>query len=85
MTDGEPYGRRRQAEIYAMGKAGQPPAYPIGNDELRVAAREVLDDDAWAYLAGGAGEEDTVDENRRAFRRWRVVPRMLPSPSGTCL
>jgi lactate 2-monooxygenase len=77
MTDGEPYGRRRQAEIYAMGKAGQPPAYPIGNDELRVAAREALDEDAWAYLAGGAGEEDTVDENRRAFRRWRVVPRML--------
>jgi lactate 2-monooxygenase len=75
MTD--PYGRQRQAEIYALGKAGQPPTFPIGHDELRAAAREALDDAAWAYVAGGAGEEDTVSENRRAFRRWRIVPRML--------
>jgi len=77
MTDGEPYGRRRQAEIYALGKAGQPPETPVENDALRAAAREALSAEAWAYLAGGAGEEDTVDANRRAFRRWRLVPRML--------
>lgn len=73
----EPYGRQRQAAIYAMGRVGQPPAYPISHEDLRVAAKETLDDDAWAYVAGGAGEEDTVDENRRAFRRWRIVSRML--------
>ncbi len=73
----EPYGRQRQAAIYAMGRAGQPPEYPVSLDGLRAAAKEALDDDAWAYLAGGAGEEDTVDENRRAFGRWRTVPRMM--------
>ena len=73
----EPYGRQRQLEIFAMGKAGIPPEYPIANDELRAAAKEALDDDAWAYLAGGAGDGTTMDANRSTFERWRIVPRML--------
>jgi lactate 2-monooxygenase len=32
---------------------------------------------AWAYVAAGAGTEDTLRENRAAFGRWRIVPRML--------
>jgi isopentenyl diphosphate isomerase/L-lactate dehydrogenase-like FMN-dependent dehydrogenase len=32
---------------------------------------------AWAYVAGSAGNESTAAENRRAFERWRTVPRML--------
>src|SRR5207245_4143917 len=32
---------------------------------------------AFGYVAGGAGSEDTVHANREAFRRWRIVPRML--------
>jgi isopentenyl diphosphate isomerase/L-lactate dehydrogenase-like FMN-dependent dehydrogenase len=31
---------------------------------------------AWAYVAGGAGEERTMDANREAFDRHRLVPRM---------
>jgi isopentenyl diphosphate isomerase/L-lactate dehydrogenase-like FMN-dependent dehydrogenase len=33
--------------------------------------------EAWAYVAGGAGEGRTMGHNRRAFERWRIVPRML--------
>jgi lactate 2-monooxygenase len=33
--------------------------------------------DGYAYVAGGAGTEETMRENRAAFERWRIVPRML--------
>jgi L-lactate dehydrogenase (cytochrome)/lactate 2-monooxygenase len=32
---------------------------------------------AWAYVAGGAGQQRTVRANREAFDRHRLVPRML--------
>jgi lactate 2-monooxygenase len=32
---------------------------------------------AWAYVSGGAGEGRTMQHNREAFERWRIVPRML--------
>jgi isopentenyl diphosphate isomerase/L-lactate dehydrogenase-like FMN-dependent dehydrogenase len=40
-------------------------------------ARTVLRPEAYVYVAGGAGAEDTVRANREAFRRWRLVPRFL--------
>lgn len=33
--------------------------------------------EAFAYVAAGAGSEETVRENGAAFERWRIVPRML--------
>jgi lactate 2-monooxygenase len=33
--------------------------------------------DAWAYVAGGAGEGATMRANRAAFDNWQLVPRML--------
>jgi lactate 2-monooxygenase len=33
--------------------------------------------EAYAYMAGGAGTESTMRENRQAFDRWRIVPRVL--------
>jgi isopentenyl diphosphate isomerase/L-lactate dehydrogenase-like FMN-dependent dehydrogenase len=33
--------------------------------------------EAAAYIAAGAGNEDTVKANREAFDRWRIVPRVL--------
>lgn len=41
------------------------------------AARARLDDEAWRFLSGGAGDGLTVDENYAAFRRWRLRPRVL--------
>jgi lactate 2-monooxygenase len=65
-------------EIYAKGMlAGERPALPIAWAELEERARESLDDRAIAYIFGGAGSEDTMRANLEAFRRWRIVPRVL--------
>ena len=65
-------------EIYAKGMlAGERPSLPIAWAELEEAARESLDERAIAYIFGGAGSEDTMRANLEAFRRWRIVPRVL--------
>lgn len=67
----------RQAEIYLAGVAGRRPRVPIDPARLEQAAAEAMSAEAFAYVAGGAGTESTVRENREAFERWRIVPRML--------
>ncbi|WP_423745385.1 lactate 2-monooxygenase (plasmid) [Haladaptatus sp. SPP-AMP-3] len=72
------FGPNRQREVYAGGMlADQTPDLPTAPDELADLAREHLPPEAHAYVAGSAGSESTKDENRRAFDRWRIVPRML--------
>jgi isopentenyl diphosphate isomerase/L-lactate dehydrogenase-like FMN-dependent dehydrogenase len=66
-----------QNEIYLGGLADQKPEFPISYADLEARAREVLTPEAYGYVAGGAGSEDTMRENLEAFRRWRIVPRML--------
>lgn len=70
-------GPRRQTQIYMEGLADITPDLPVDPGKLEAAALEALDDDAAAYVAGGAGGESTVDANRSAFDKWRLVPRML--------
>jgi isopentenyl diphosphate isomerase/L-lactate dehydrogenase-like FMN-dependent dehydrogenase len=41
------------------------------------AAEKRLDPAAFGYIAGGAGDEWTMRENRAAFERWVLRPRML--------
>ena len=65
-------------EIYAKGMLAQErPEQPISMRELEAAAEAKLDERAVAYIWGGAGSEDTMRENLDAFRRWRIVPRVL--------
>jgi 4-hydroxymandelate oxidase len=45
-------------------------------------ARERVEKSAWAYIAGGAGEEVTLRDNREAFDRLRIMPRVLADPTG---
>ncbi len=66
-----------QNEIYLQGLAGEPPTLPFGWRELEAAAHAALTPAPRGYVAGGAGAEDTMRANRAAFRRWRIVPRML--------
>ncbi|SIQ95442.1 FMN-dependent dehydrogenase, includes L-lactate dehydrogenase and type II isopentenyl diphosphate isomerase [Haladaptatus litoreus] len=74
----EPYGPNRQREVYAGGMlANQTPDLPTSPEKLAELARESLSPEAHAYVAGSAGAESTKDENRSAFDRWRIVPRML--------
>ena len=65
-------------EIYAKGMlAGERPTLPMAWSELEAKARESLDERVIAYIFGGAGSEDTMRANLEAFRRWRIVPRVL--------
>jgi lactate 2-monooxygenase len=72
----------RQAEIYVAGVAGRRPAVPVDGARLEQAAADAMSEEAFAYVAGGAGSESTVRENRAAFERWRIVPRMLRDVSA---
>lgn len=69
-------GRVRQAEVYRGGALGRRPAVPADFAGLEAAARRASSDVAWAYVAGGAGEGRTMRNNRAAFDRWSIVPRM---------
>jgi 4-hydroxymandelate oxidase len=46
-------------------------------EDFEAAARERLPGMVYDYYAGGAGEEWTLRENRRAFDRWTIRPRVL--------
>ena len=46
-------------------------------DDYEPVARAALPPDVWGYFAGGAGDEWTLAENRRAFDRWMLRPRFL--------
>jgi 4-hydroxymandelate oxidase len=59
-------------------------------DDFEPAARERLPADVYDFYAGGAGDEWTLAENRRAFDDWVIRPRMLtgaypPDPSTEIL
>jgi lactate 2-monooxygenase len=57
--------------------AGERPAYPVAPAELARAAYDSCEPQARDYVFGGAGAEDAMRANDEAFRRWRIVPRML--------
>jgi len=64
-------------EIYARGLGGETPAVPVAVAELEQRAMAAMDPKAANYVWAGAGTEDTIDANAEAFRRRRIVPRML--------
>jgi lactate 2-monooxygenase len=70
-------GRERQFEVYVAGARGVPPRVPVSFAALESVARKSMSREGYAYFAGGAGTEETMRENRAAFERWRIVPRML--------
>src|SRR4051795_13091759 len=76
MSAAAPFGNY-QYEIYLRGLAGEAPAHPVGWAELEAAAEAAMTSEARGYVFGGAGTEDTQRENLEAFRRVRLVPRML--------
>jgi lactate 2-monooxygenase len=69
-------GLARQGEIYLRGLQGQRPVLPIDPAALQALAETRMSPEAFAYMAGGAGREETAGANRAALDRWRIVPRM---------
>lgn len=70
-----------QDEIYLTGLTGAVPELPTDLGRLEEAARAAMTPQAHDYVAGAAGSGDTARENLAAFRRWRIVPRMLTDVS----
>ncbi len=64
-------------EIYARGLGGETPAIPVPVADLEAKAMAAMDPKAVNYVWAGAGTEDTLDANVEAFKRHRIVPRML--------
>jgi 4-hydroxymandelate oxidase len=46
-------------------------------DELEEMARRVMADEVWRYVAGGVGDEVTLRDNRAAWRRRVLRPRLM--------
>lgn len=64
-----------------------PPLSRIPPEVVAVAdyealARERMSEGAWAYVAGGAADEITLRENRAAFDRLKLLPRVLRPLAG---
>jgi isopentenyl diphosphate isomerase/L-lactate dehydrogenase-like FMN-dependent dehydrogenase len=74
-------GQQRQMEIYQLGLVGKTPATPVSVEALEQQARKKLRTEAFDYLAGGAGSEETQRANLEAFRRWHILPRRLQDVS----
>ena len=75
-------GRERQAAIFLGGAVGQRARVPFDAKRLEQLARSAMSAEAFAYVAGGAGDEETMRANRRAFERIAIVPRMLRDVSA---
>lgn len=73
-----------QAEIYQHDVTTPPSPVPWRYEALEARARQVLAAGPYGYIAGGAGEE-TLAANREAFRRYRLVPRVLRDVSTRSL
>src|SRR6516164_4181377 len=70
-------GTQRQMEVYLAGITGKKPSIPVSVEELEQKAREVMTPEAYGYVAGSAGSENSARANLEGFKRWRIVPRFL--------
>ncbi|MFT5998475.1 MAG: lactate 2-monooxygenase [Neolewinella sp.] len=71
------FGLKHQFGVYAMGAAKRYPLLPTNYADMVAAAREKMSPAAFGYIAGGAGGETTMANNRRALDDWQIIPRML--------
>ena len=69
-------------EIYARGLGGETPAVPVAVAELEELAVAAMEPRIANYVGAGAGSEETIGANLEAFRRRKIVPRMLRDVSA---
>lgn len=68
------YGNKVQFQVYSSGRKSD---IPVSYEEMERLAHEKLAESSFYYIAGGAGKERSMKENRIAFDKWKIVPRML--------
>ena len=71
-------GRVRQAAIYRSGISGIRPSVPTSWPALVARAERRMSREGFAYLAGGAGSESTIFNNRNGFDEWQIVAESIP-------
>ncbi len=67
----------RQRKVYLDGATGVRQPLPFDYAALEQIACRKLNPEAWAYIAGGAGKEQTAVSNSIDLNAWNIVPRML--------
>jgi len=75
------FSRVRQTNIFLGSLRGKNRTIPVSFDKLREAAKKKMSEETYAYIAGSAGREITKESNRRAFKQWKIAPRMLKDVS----
>lgn len=67
----------RQRSIYTEGLSGGRPLIPFHALALRELARQKMSAEAWAYIDGGAGNEESISGNASAFSALAIRPHMM--------
>src|SRR5687768_12688391 len=70
-------GQEIQQQVYGAAVAVQRIDLPFSFEEWEARARAVLSEEAYWYIAGSAGGNDTYRANREAFERVKLRPRVL--------
>ena len=70
-------GLSRQKEIFLNRLTGQRSPIPFTYERLKELGESKMDQDAIGYISGSAGDESTNSENKNAFQKWKLVPRVL--------
>lgn len=78
----KPFFRRRQTDIFLGSLRGNRRSVPISFDKLKAEAKQNLSAEAYAYIAGSAGTEETKRANSTDFNSWKIVPSMLNDVSA---
>ena len=73
----EPYAHYLRTLVSKGMLMGQLPEVTTNPNRLEQQAEKVMQKKGFDYIRGGAGEGATMDANRLAFRRWKIVPRVL--------
>ncbi|MEO8861322.1 MAG: alpha-hydroxy-acid oxidizing protein [Ginsengibacter sp.] len=66
-----------QLQIYFAGTQNIKLQLPVSFEELEKKAGEEMKPEAFGYIAGSAGAETTAQNNKNAFNRWQIIPRMM--------
>lgn len=78
----------KQYSITTRNEAGAestPPLVPVNVNDFQEVARHKLPKAVFEYLASGTDDEQTLHQNRWAFRHWYLRPRVLrPVGKLTC-
>lgn len=75
-------GMQHQLQIYFAGTQNVKPQIPVSFEELEKKAGEMMTPEAFGYIAGGAGAEATIGNNKEAFNNWQIIPRMMGDVSN---